>query len=393
MAKYNPENERIKRRYYSWLKEAKQCSEPTVDAAAKALSRFEEYNHHKSFRVFHLEQAVAFKRHLAEQTSRRSGDKLSKATVRATLNQLKQFFFWLADQPGYRSQLRHSDSEYFNLSSKDTRIASAHTARKVPTLEQVKRVIEVMPDETEIERRNRALLAFTLLTGARDGAIASFKVKHVGLAEGCVFQDARDVKTKFSKTFTTYFFPVGEETIAIVEAWVRYLVEEKLWGNDDPLFPATHIAVGRTRQFEPSGLERSHWKTAAPIRAIFREAFQRAELPYFHPHSIRHTLARLGQKLCRTPEEFKAWSQNLGHEKVMTTFENYGTVQCDRQGEIIRGLATPQLGTKSEPKDLAKALMEEFRNAGLAMPLSPTSGDSPLGSQKPPDSSGRTLKG
>lgn len=367
MAKYNPENERIKRRYYSWLKEAKQCSEPTVDAAVKSLSRFEEYNQYKSFRVFHLEQAVAFKRHLGEQTSRRSGERLSKSTVRASLNQLKQFFFWLADQPGFRSQLRHSDSEYFNLSSKDARIAMAHTARKVPTLEQVTHVIEVMPNETEIERRNRALLAFTLLTGARDSPIASIKVKHVDLAERCVFQDARDVKTKFSKTFTTHFFPVGEENIAIVEAWVRYLIEEKLWGNDDPLFPATHIALGKNRLFEPCGLERNHWKTSAPIRTIFREAFQRAELPYFHPHSIRHTLARLGQKLCRTPEEYKAWSQNLGHEKVMTTFENYGTVQWERQGEIIRGLAIPHLGTKTEPKDLARALMEEFRNAGVAI--------------------------
>jgi integrase/recombinase XerD len=59
------------------------------------------------------------------------------------------------------------------------------------------------------ERRNRALVAFTLLTGARDSAIASMKLKHVDLKEGCVQQDAREVKTKFSKTFTTYFFPVG----------------------------------------------------------------------------------------------------------------------------------------------------------------------------------------
>ncbi len=68
-----------------------------------------------------------------------------------------------------------------------------------------------MPSETEIERRNRALVAFTLLTGARDSAIASMKLKHVDLIAGCVHQDAREVKTKFSKTFTTFFFPVGDE--------------------------------------------------------------------------------------------------------------------------------------------------------------------------------------
>jgi hypothetical protein len=33
--------------------------------------------------------------------------------------------------------------------------------------------------------------------------------------------------------------------------------------------------------------------------------------------SLHNTLVRLGQDLCQPPEEFKAWSQNLGHEKVL----------------------------------------------------------------------------
>ena len=36
MTKHNAENERIKRKYLAYLKEAKRHSEPTVDAAAKA---------------------------------------------------------------------------------------------------------------------------------------------------------------------------------------------------------------------------------------------------------------------------------------------------------------------------------------------------------------------
>ena len=96
MTKHNPENERIKRKYFAYLKEAKRNSEPTVDAAAKALSRFEECNRYRDFKAFHFEQAIAFKRHLAEQTAQRSGQKLSKATLHATLTQLKGFFSWLA---------------------------------------------------------------------------------------------------------------------------------------------------------------------------------------------------------------------------------------------------------------------------------------------------------
>jgi integrase len=63
----------------------------------------------------------------------------------------------------------------------------------------------MMPVETDVERRNRALVAFTILTGARDGAIASMKLKHIDLITGKVSQDAREVKTKFGKTFDTFF--------------------------------------------------------------------------------------------------------------------------------------------------------------------------------------------
>ena len=35
-----------------------------------------------------------------------------------------------------------------------------------------------------------ALIAFTLLTGARDSAIASMKLKRIDLQTGCFFQDA-----------------------------------------------------------------------------------------------------------------------------------------------------------------------------------------------------------
>ena len=365
MERHNPANERIKRRYFAFLKEAKRHGEPTVDAAAKALNRFEEYTRYRDFKAFHFEQAIAFKKHLAEQRAQQSGEKLSKATLHATLSQLKRFFQWLAWQPGYKSRVQYADAEYFNLSDKDARIATAKRQQSVPTLEQIKHVINTMPAGTEIERRNRALMAFTLLTGARDRAIASLKLKHVDLVGSCVIQDAREVNTKFSKTFSTFFFPVEEEIRSIVTDWVSYLRNEKLWGNDDPLFPATQVVLGSDRQFTAAGLARDHWSNASPIRAIFREAFVSAGLPYFHPHSFRNTLVQLGQRVCKTPEQFKAWSQNLGHEKVLTTFLSYGEVPCQRQGEIIRDLAAPQRGVPTGADEIAEAVFKRFRSSGV----------------------------
>ncbi len=338
MTTHNPDNERIKRQYFVYLKEAKRQSEATIDAVAMALSRFEADTRNRSFKSFHLQQAIAFKEHMADQKSQVTGGKMSKATLHATFAHLKRFFQWLAGQPGYKSRIRYSDAEYFNLSDKDSRVATASRQKPFPTLEQVKRVIELMPHTSDIEKRNRASVAFIILTGARDSAVASMRLKHVDLLSGSVYQDAREVRTKFSKTFTTYFFPIGDEVRQILADWVTYLRDTKLWGNDDPLFPATHMTLGATLKFEAAGLSRTAWKSAAPIREIFRGAFRTAGLPYFNPHSFRKTLVQLGERICKNAEDFKAWSQNLGHEGVLTTFYSYGEVRTERQAEIIRAL-------------------------------------------------------
>jgi integrase len=343
VTKHNPANERIKRQYFLYLKEARRYSEATVDAAADAIARFERDMRHRDFKAFRTEQAMAFKRRLAEEAVQSTGDRLSKATAYAILGHLKRFFVWLAGQPGFRSAIRYSDADYFNLSEKDARIATARRERPHPTLEQISQTLSRMPAGTDVQLRDRAVIAFTLLTGARDSAIASLKLKHVDIANGLLDHDAREVNTKNSKTFPTFFFPVGDDVRVIVERWVKHLREQKLWGNNDPLFPATEVKLSREgHKFQAVGLKRDHWHTATPIRQVFKTAFSSAGLPYFNPHSFRKTLVALGHSRCKTPEELKAWSQNLGHEGVLTTLYSYGPVQIHRQAEILRDLGKPQ---------------------------------------------------
>ena len=124
----------------------------------------------------------------------------------------------------------------------------------------------------------------------------------------------------------------------MVADWIVELQSEQLFGPDDPLFPATEIGLNDEGHFAPTGLSRKNWSNAGPIRKIFRAAFENAGLPYFNPHSLRKTLVSLGQSLCRTLEDLKVWSQNLGHEDVMTTLRSYGAVTRERQAEIMAGL-------------------------------------------------------
>jgi len=104
MTTHNADNERIKRRYFVYLKEARRHSGPTVDAVAKALARFEvdtadNKGRPRDFKVLHFEQAIAFKTHLAGQKAQRSGEGLSKATLSATSAHVERFFHWRAGQP------------------------------------------------------------------------------------------------------------------------------------------------------------------------------------------------------------------------------------------------------------------------------------------------------
>ena len=366
MKKHNSDNERIKHKYFTFLKEAMRQSEPTIDGAAKALARFEEHNKYKDFKTFRHEQATSFKKHLIEQKSHRIDIKLSKSTLHTTFTHLKRFFEWLAREQGYKSRIHYSDAEYFNTSRKDLEVATARREQKSPTLEQIKFVIKQMPCRTEIEQRNRALIAFTLLTGARDSAIASAKLKHINLEDESFYQDARDVKTKFSKTFITDFFPVGNEIRQILVDWIAYLRAEKLWGSDDPLFPMTNISIDVNKQFEVKGLKRKHWSTASPIRAVFKDAFAKAGLPYFNPHSFRNTLVQLAEKKCSNPEDFKAWSQNLGHASVLTTLYSYGEVSRQRQKEILKGIGNnaEQTSAYNQAREIAQAL----KTLGVTLP-------------------------
>lgn len=274
---------------------------------------------------------------------------------------------WLAGQPGYKSKIQYDDADYFNPSEHDLAIARATREKRVPTLEQAHHVLATMPGETEIQMRNRALIACALLTGARDGALASFRLRHIDLAEALVFQEGASVRTKFRKTFTTWFFPVGGDALSILTEWIERLKRQHLWGPDDALFPATKTGIGAGGGFIADGLTRDCWRSTGAIRVIFRDACDAAQLPYFNPHTLRDMLVLLGQRLCVTPEALKAWSQNLAHNDVLTTLTSYGTVPAHRQAELIRGLGKTAEGDgRLDDPDVVALIRRLAERAGLA---------------------------
>lgn len=91
MTKRNLENERIKRAYFNYLRNAKGKDETTLDKVAAAVLRYEQATGFKSFKQFHPEHAGRFKKQLSKVRSAQSGEPLAKATIDAILRMIKAF--------------------------------------------------------------------------------------------------------------------------------------------------------------------------------------------------------------------------------------------------------------------------------------------------------------
>jgi integrase len=340
MSKYCPENEKLKRDYAFHLETAEGKQVATISAALKAIERFEISTGWKPFRKFHHEQARSFRARLAEEKGAR-GEPLSAATITSTLKHLRSFFIWLSREPGFRSAINANHAKFFSPSEQDCRIAGARRDRTPPTVADFHQVLAKMPATSVVEKRDQALIAFALVSGARIGAIITFRLKHIDVEARTVNHDAREVKTKNGKSWVSTFFPVGPEPERILANYIA-LLKELGFGPDDPLFPCTAMAHDQERNFAAQGLSRIGWSTSEPARRIFKAAFQKAGLPAIHPHLTRKTLALHGDSLDLTREEEKAYSMNFGHESIWTTRESYGTLPQHRQAAIMHRLAEPK---------------------------------------------------
>ncbi len=152
MRKPHTDNERIKRQYFIYLEEAKRMAPSSVDQVAAAVAAFEVLTKYRDFKKFNTEQARQFKRQLREQINPKTGKQLAKATINTRLKALRAFFIWLAGQPGYRLKLSFSDTDYFNDSNHNERVAAAVREKRVPTIEQIRHVLKTMPNDTDIEK-------------------------------------------------------------------------------------------------------------------------------------------------------------------------------------------------------------------------------------------------
>jgi site-specific recombinase XerD len=353
--RYNAENERLKHKYFWVEKEGRGKSEKTIDNIRKALNRFEAFTNYQSYKGFSNKVAADYKAHLFK-ASNAKGKPLSLSTIEHALSHLREFLMWLSDKQGYKRAIHLSDLDFLKLNSRDRAKQQAKKLKEYASSEQMHKVIMAMPHDTDVQKRNRALIAFIYCTGIRDGALLGLRLKHINPDKRYIVQDPKEVETKFGKHINTKFFPVGEDIHQIAIEWVRYLREEMLFSDNDPLFPKEQLTLNEQQLFEGGTLSRQHWKSASPVRGIFKQAFAHAGVQYYPPHRVRDTLSALGRKFCLSLDEQMAWARNMGHESPQTTFVVYGGFSPERQFEVMDKIHSKAAARPENQEEILRAL-------------------------------------
>jgi len=359
----NINNERVKRAYVNWLREAKGFAESTITVIERATSLWEEFSGHEGFAKFSQSKAIKFKEWLAERTKRKGAN--GNVTNYHILRHLKTFFHWLATQPGFKSKIDLSSVSLLSLDRKKVREIISPKFQEFPSLEHVRKLVSSIEIYSEIDQRDRALISFLLLSGMRDKAVASLPL-------GCFDREKLEIRqlpqsgvdTKFSKSMVTYLWKFDEELLKHVLDWSLYLEEVKLFGAADPMFPRNKVERSpETLVFCSSETEPKFWKGAGSIRRILELRSKEAGLRYYKPHSFRHAASHIAQSYCRTPEQMRAVSQNLGHENIGTTITTYGKLDQFRLADVIRSMDfSPDAGSEITETE-ARVLENMLRKA------------------------------
>ncbi|WP_128253377.1 tyrosine-type recombinase/integrase [Falsirhodobacter deserti] len=337
-------NDRLLLDWQAW---AARYDEKTIVAHLRAIRQFEASCGYKPFDSVTTDDAAAWR----EAITVGKPKVLSVSTVQHQASHLRAFFAWLAKRPGYRALL--PVPEYFELPRRFAQ-KGISDVKAYAEIDEAERLLEAMPKATIKDRRARAIFATAYISGLRANALITLRLRHVDIEKRLVFHDGTELRAKNGKSFVVNWFPRTETFQAVLLDWLEEVTRRSL-RSEDALFPELRdlekASVSERAPFAPM-------KSANAVTEAFSLACRDCKEVY-SPHSVGHTLAQLGDRICRTSEERKAWSLNLGHNSEEVTWTYYGKVTDMRRGEIFKVFEQDQPATSIE-KDLMLAYHEHL---------------------------------
>lgn len=323
---FNPANERAKHKYRMHIRRALKKDEKTILAALQHIRNFEKFIKFAGFEVFNDTVADKY------VTSLTNSDK-SPSYISDNIRSVKEFLKWLERQHGYRSKINYNHIDYLNISNNQRKTAKAVEYKKAYSFHQIIDTIRQMPDKTDREKRDKAVLSLQALCTLRVAELRTVKMKSLIEEDGqyLIYVSPKNMSVKFAKTRQAYFIPLPDDIVQNVIGWRNYLLSLG-FRDSDPLFPKVDSRFGRATLLEQS-IKKEVIKSDTTMRAIFKKAFESACMDYINPHSFRHTLVRFAEN--QSPAFFNAVRQNLGHSNIDVTLNSYGQLSNAEQRRVI----------------------------------------------------------
>ena len=207
----------------------------TTDAILITAREMEAFLGNKDFKSYTVEDIDRYRSDLRRRANCAEPDRLSSSTLRHRASHARRILNWLINQNGME-RLPRSLPEYIVLSKAVTARSFAPEPKRYPTDEEAVLLVSRMPIKSFVQRRDRAIVATSLLLGTRADATASLLFKHIDLQSRCAYQIATESRIKNCKTQTTYFFPGDPIFEQTVKNWIEELIRFGATG-DDALFP------------------------------------------------------------------------------------------------------------------------------------------------------------
>jgi len=329
----NKKNEIIKHKFLDYLENAKGFAPASIVKYERAIHIYETCFNNKDFGKFNLDRAIEYKEYLVD-----SG--YSEGSFRTYLHHIKKFFTWLSSQVGYRRKIIVDHIEYLNASKGSNRLAAQNVMVEYPTGEEVMRIFNALPSRTEVELRNKCLIALTYCTGMRDNSIRTLLFSSVNIEKMYVEQNPRKgTNVKFSKIIYSKIFPFDDKLISIIREYYQLLIS-KQFNALDPFFPQSKRRVEENGLCftESTEIGKERWKSLESIRTIFKESAKVAGTKYYYPHLFRHAGIRRMMDCAQSGIEIKAVYQSIGHESFKTILESYANLDLAKQLEILSNM-------------------------------------------------------
>jgi len=353
-------NRLLIREYSEYCKYKEGLQESTIRSRVSAIFQFEKIVK-KQFCVVVKSDLIDYRNTLE------NCENISQGTQSNKITSIKTFFLWCKEIKKYQMRLSINDIEYLNqLLSTKRLMKSLRNIKEAPSLEYVLKLLKSIKVESEIDLRDRAIIAFLLCSGLRVETIISITFKVFDVEKYTVDCDPRKgVDVKFDKAYINKLLKFDQYLFDVIDEYLSYLKDHGKMYPDMPIFPSTITeSSGDIHCFHSNGISDIRWKTTSPVNKILAKRAQEAQLRSYTAHAYRRAHARIAYKKCNPPEELMAVSRNMGHESIMTTELYYIQMDSPQAIEILEKM---DFSVNSSDSTMVKKLVKKQNQMGEKM--------------------------